>query len=381
MIARLLKNQIKSDLFLGKTIVIYGARQVGKTTLVQNLLSEFRNEGRYLNCEIPSVEQNLKDAEPEKLKAYLGDYKIIVLDEAQNLPNVGRVLKVITDTLKDVQIIATGSSSFDLANKTSEPMTGRVFHYILYPLSVSEIKSKSDLTSVDANLEKLLLYGSYPDVYTSSDEVAVKKLYELSSSYLFKDLLRFEGIKKSSLLKNLVVSLALQLGNQVTYNELAVKLGVSSLTVQKYIDLLEQTFVLFKLNSFSRNLRKEISKSFKVYFYDNGIRNALIDNFNPLSLRNDVGPLWENFCISERLKSNAYLNKKVKSYFWRTYDQQEIDYVEESSDKITGYEFKYSKTQKFRAPKLFQKKYDAEIYKIDSDNYWKFLTSDYLHKF
>lgn len=373
MIARLLKNQLKTDLFKGRTVILYGARQVGKTTLVQDILNEYGKDGRYLNCEILSVEQNLKDPEPEKLKAYLGDYKIIVLDEAQNLSNPGRVLKVITDTLKDVQIIATGSSSFDLANKTAEPMTGRVYHHILYPLSVMEIKSENDLMNVDANLERLLIFGAYPDVYTSSNEEAIKKLYELSSSYLFKDLLKFEGIKKSSLLKNLVVLLALQLGNQVSYNELAVKLGVSNLTIQKYIDLLEQSFVLFKLNSFSRNIRKEISKSFKIYFYDNGIRNALIDNFNQVSLRNDVGALWENFCISERMKANGYLNRKVKSYFWRTYDQQEIDYVEELPDKITGYEFKYSKNQKFKAPKIFQKKYNAEIHKIDRSNYWNFL--------
>lgn len=373
MISRLLEKSIKNDLFKGKTIILYGARQVGKTTLVQKILNEFGNDSRYLNCEILSVEQSLKDAEPDKLKTFLGNYKLLVLDEAQNILNIGLILKVITDNIKDVQIIATGSSSFELAGKTTEPMTGRVIHHTLYPLSTLEIKAEKDWLFIDAQMDKLLRFGSYPEVYTSSDEEAIKKLNELSSSYLFKDLFKFEGIKKSSLLKNLVVSLALQLGNEVTYNELAVKLGVSHLTVQKYIDLLEQSFVVFKLNSFSRNIRSEITKSFKIYFYDNGIRNALINNFNPISLRNDVGALWENFCISERIKSNAYLNRNVNIYFWRTYDQKEIDYVEESGGKITGYEIKYSEKQKVKVPKIFSETYTAEVHKVDKSNYWKFF--------
>jgi len=251
-------------------------------------------------------------------------------------------------------------------------MTGRIIQHILYPLSVLEIKEEEDWLSVDARLEKVLRLGMYPEIYTLPTDVAVSRLHELASSYLFKDLLKFDGIKKSSLLKNLVVSLALQLGNEVTYNELAVKLGVNSLTVQKYIDLLEQSFVIFKINSFSRNIRKELSKAFKIYFYDNGIRNALINNFNPLSMRNDIGALWENFCISERIKSNAYLNKKLNIYFWRTYDQKEIDYVEESSGKITGYELKYSQKQKLKVPKGFKEEYNAEIFKVDKNNFWKF---------
>lgn len=373
MITRLLENIVKSDLFKGKTLIIYGARQVGKTTLVEKILRDFGDEGRYLNCEILSVEQNLKDAEPEKLKAFFGNYKLLVLDEAQNIPNIGKILKVISDSIKDVQIIATGSSSFELASKTAEPMTGRVIHHILYPLSTLEIKNQKDWLFVDSNLEKLLRFGSYPEVYTSSDEDAIKKLTEISSSYLFKDLFKFEGIKKSSLFKNLVIMLALQLGREVTYNELALKLGVSHLTIQKYIDLLEQSFVVFKLNSFSRNIRNEITKSFKIYFYDNGIRNALINNFNSLSLRNDVGALWENFCISERIKSNAYLKRNANIYFWRTYDQKEIDYVEESSGRITGYEIKYSEKQKIKIPKIFSETYNAEVHKIDKNNYWKFF--------
>jgi predicted AAA+ superfamily ATPase len=372
VITRLLNKSINQSLFKGKTIVLYGARQVGKTTLVQDILKDFTNEGRYLNCEILSVEENLKDPEPEKIKAFLGNYKLIVLDEVQNIPNTGKILKVISDSIKDVQIIATGSSSFDLANKAAEPMTGRIIQHILYPLSILETKETEDWLFVDARLEQVLRLGLYPEIYNLPEEEAVNRLHELASSYLFKDLLRFEGIKKSSLLKNLVVSLALQLGNEVTYNELAVKLGVNSLTVQKYIDLLEQSFVIFRINSFSRNIRKELSKAFKVYFYDNGIRNAIINNFNPLSMRNDIGALWENFCISERIKSNSYLNKKVNIYFWRTYDQKEIDYVEEVSGKITGYELKYSEKQKIKTPKGFKETYEAEVYKVDKNNFWKF---------
>lgn len=373
MIKRFLENSIKKDLFKKKAIILYGARQVGKTTLAQEILKEFGKEGRYINCEIFSVEQNLREAEPEKIRAYLGNYKLIVLDEAQNIPNVGKILKIITDSIPEIQIIVTGSSSFDLAYKTSEPMTGRVVHHTLFPLSVLEIKANEDWLNVDAKLEKLLRLGSYPDVYTSTEEESINKLNEIASSYLFKDLLKFEGIKKSSLLKNLVISLALQIGNEVTYNELASKLGVNSITIQKYIDLLEQTFVVFKLNSFSRNLRKELTKAFKIYFYDLGIRNALINNFNPLSIRNDVGALWENFCIVERRKSNEYLNRKANSYFWRTYDQKEVDYIEEAKGEITGYEFKYSQKQSAKIPKLFAKTYNASIHKIDKSNYWKFL--------
>ena len=373
MIKRLLENNIEGTLLEGKTIILYGARQVGKTTLVQNILNNYGKIGRYLNCEIISVEQNLTKAEPEKLKAFLGDYKLIVLDEAQNLQNTGKILKVITDSLKDIQIIATGSSSFDLANKTAEPMTGRVITHTLFPLSVLEIKNNSDWLTVDAQLEKLLIFGSYPEIYTSNEEKAIKKLEELASSYLFKDLLQFKGIKKSSLLKNLLIALALQLGNEVTHNELASKFGVSSLTIQKYLDLLEQSFVIFKLNSFSRNIRKELTKAFKIYFYDNGIRNALINNFNAIPLRNDIGALWENFCISERIKANSYNNRNVNSYFWRTYDQKEIDYIEETSGEIIGYEMKYSEKQKLKVPKGFKETYNAEVYKIDKSNYWKFF--------
>lgn len=372
MVKRFLEKNINDDLFKGKTIIIYGARQVGKTTLVQNLLKDFGDKGRYLNCEIINVEENLKEADPEKLKAFLGNYGLVVLDEAQNIPNIGKILKIMTDNLKETLVIATGSSSFDLANKTAEPMTGRIYRHILYPLSILELKDYEDWLEIDSKLERFLIYGSYPEIYNSNNEEASNKLIEISSSYLFKDVLKFEGIKKSRLLKDLVLSLALQLGNEVTYNELASGLGVSSLTVQKYIDLLEQSFVIYRLNAFSKNIRNEISKSFKVYFYDNGIRNAIINNFNKTSLRNDVGALWENFCISERMKSNSHYKKNVKTFFWRTYDQKEIDFIEQSADKLTGYEFKYSAQKKFKPSKTFTENYNADVHLVNRRNYWKF---------
>lgn len=373
MISRILENSIEADLFKGKIIILYGARQVGKTTLVESILQKFGEKGRFLNCETLSVEQNLKEAEPDKLRAFFGNYKIIGLDEAQNIPNIGRILKVFIDSVKDIQIIATGSSSFELADKTSEPLTGRVFHHILYPLSALEIKGGSDWISFDGKIDQLLRFGSYPEVYLSDEKYAKRKLGEISTSYLFKDLLKLEGVRKSSLLKNLILLLALQLGKEVSYNELSTTLQVSHLTIQKYIDLLEQNFVIFRLNAFSRNLRKEISKSIKVYFFDLGIRNALINNYNPLSLRNDVGALWENFCIAERIKSNSYSHRQVNSYFWRTYDQNEIDYVEEINGIITGYEIKYSPKQKVKVPKLFTETYNSKVLRVDRGNYWQFF--------
>jgi predicted AAA+ superfamily ATPase len=376
MIKRLLENNILNGLFKGKTIILYGARQTGKTTLVKTILERTKEKGRYLNCEILSVEQNLSEAEPEKLRAYLGNYKLIVLDEAQNLSNTGKLLKIITDTIPEIQVIATGSSSFDLANKTAEPMTGRTITYTLFPLSTAEIKNHEDWMSVEAKLERILRFGLYPEIYTLSDEEAAERLNEISSAYLYRDLLKFEGIKKSALLKNLLISLALQLGSEVTYNELATRLGVSSLTVQKYIDLLEQSFIVFRLYSFSRNIRKELTKAVKIYFYDTGIRNAVINNFNSLSLRNDAGALWENFCIAERVKANSYSRRGVNAYFWRTYDQKEIDYIEEVSGKITGYEIKYSHGGKRKIPKIFAETYGAEVKTVDRSNFWKFTVPE-----
>jgi len=372
-IPRLLENQIKQRLFKGKIIIIYGARQVGKTTLAQKILNEYGEKGRYLNCELLSIERGLAEPEAEKMKAFLGDYKIIVLDEAQNISNIGRALKIMVDTYPDLQIIATGSSSFDLSQKIAEPLTGRAFQFILYPLSIKEIKESRDMFYIESKLENILRFGAYPEVFQLDENSAKERLNEISSNYLYKDILKFEGVKKSSAIKNLLRLLALQLGNEVSYQELASNLGINRLTVQKYIDILEQSFIIFKLNAFSHNKRKEISKSIKIYFYDLGIRNSLVENYNRLDIRNDAGALWENFCILERKKINDASMRFVNSYFWRTYDKKEIDYVEEIGGEIMGFEFKWGTQKSYKPPEEFIKKYQAKVEKVDRSNYWKFL--------
>lgn len=373
IINRLIEPKITKNLFKGKVIIIYGARQVGKTTLSKKILNDFKENGKYLNCELASVQQGLSVIEAEKIKSFLGDYKLVVFDEAQNIEDIGKVLKIMVDTYPDIQIIATGSSSFDLADKISEPLTGRNFTYLLYPLSVREIVKQFDAFYGEAKIETMLRFGLYPEVFSLSDEEAKDRLDEISSNYLYRDILRFDGIKKTDVVNKMLMLLALQLGQEVSYIELGRQLGINRLTVERYIDLLEKSFIVFKLRAFSRNKRKEISKSVKVYFYDLGIRNSLIQNYNPPELRADTGALWENFCIVERKKYLEEKGKRVNSYFWRTYDQKEIDYVEEAEGAISGYEFKWSPKKTYRLPKRFMEQYNAKVEKINRDNFWKFL--------
>jgi len=371
---RLIQPQIENRLFKGKVIVIYGARQVGKTTLVKQILEKHKGEkSLYLNCELLSVQQNLSVPEAEKLKNYIGEHKLVVLDEAQKISNIGLILKILVDTYPNIQVIATGSSSFDLAEKISEPLTGRVDRFILYPFSFKEIEQKYNRFEISAKLENIIRFGSYPEVFFLSEKEAKFRLEEISSNYLYKDILLFEGIKKSSVIVNLLQLLALQLGNEVSYQELATQLGISRLTVQKYIDLLEQSFIIFTLRAFSRNIRKEISKSVKLYFYDLGIRNSLIQNYNFSKIRNDTGALWENLIIIERMKGNAYRQTFANHYFWRTYDQKEIDFVEELDGKLYGYEIKWG-NKKHKEPKLWKETYDnAEFKIINQENYLEFV--------
>lgn len=372
MLTRILTDQIKARLFQGKTIILYGARQTGKTTLVKSIMQQYEQDARYLNCEILSVEQNLREAEPDKLKSYLGGSRLVILDEAQHISDIGKILKLMTDEMPETQILATGSSSLNLRYMTAEPMTGRTIEFLLYPLSILEIKLQGDWFTADAQLERILRLGSYPEIYLSNDDLAKERLDQLASSYLYRDLLRYEGIKKTSVLNDLLISLALQLGSEVSYHELAVKLGINRLTVQKYIDLLEQSYVIFRLRAFSRNLRKELTKSVKIYFYDTGIRNALLQNYNLFDLRQDTGALWENYCIAERMKANSFAGRKVNTYFWRTYDQKEVDYIEEAEGKLTGYEFKYSPDAKIKSASEFKETYNAEVHRVDRKNFWKF---------
>lgn len=373
IINRLIETKIREKLFKGKVVIVYGARQVGKTTLAKNILESYKKDGRYLNCELVSVQQGLSSIEAERIKSFLGEYKLAILDEAQNIKDIGKILKIMVDTYPNLQIIATGSSSFDLADKISEPLTGRNFTFLLYPFSVREIAKQSDAFTAEAKIDTILRFGMYPEVFFLSNDGAKDRLDEIASNYLYKDILRFDGIKKASLISKMLMLLALQLGHEVSYIEIGKQLGINRLTVERYIDLLEKSFVVFRLRAFSRNKRKEISKSVKVYFYDLGIRNSLMQNYNPPELRDDIGALWENFCIVERKKYLEEIGKRVNAYFWRTYDQKEIDYIEEADGKICGYEFKWNKKQNYRAPKGFMDQYGAQIEKVDRGNFWKFL--------
>ena len=376
MIQRSIQKNIEHWLFRRKVIVIYGARQVGKTTLAEEILKKYPDKQcRYYNCELLTVKAAFETTNEEALRKTLGNLELVVLDEAQNIENIGLVLKIIVDTFPHIQVIATGSSSFDLANKVSEPLTGRVISFILYPLSLKEISSQNEYVKIEAKLEDILRFGAYPEVFDQPESDARVLLESIASNYLYKDILMHEKLKNPKQLLELLQLLALQVGNEVSYHEIGQKLGLSSATVKKYIDLLSKCFVLFTLPAFSRNKRKEIGKSVKIYFYDLGIRNVLIQTFNPLKIRNDIGALWENFCIVERLKSNQANQRYVNSYFWRTYKGEEIDYIEEHSGQLDGYEFKWGiQKREYNPPRAFIDNYEnASVKRIDKNNYYEFL--------
>ena len=326
LIKRKLQSVIEGKLFKGKAILLIGARQVGKSTLFHQIIQEGAEQVLSLNCDEPEVKNMLSEMNTTELRMLIGNHRLVMIDEAQRVPGIGLTLKRITDNFPDVQLLVTGSSSFQLQGELDEPLTGRKYEYHLYPLSTAELMESGGFLSVKQTLEARLIYGSYPDVLNHSDE-AKEILMNIAGSYLYKDLLALEGIRKPVLLEKLLVALALQMGSEVSYNEIAQTIGSDSKTVEKYIDLLEKCYIVFRLSAFSRNLRTELKKSKKIYFYDNGIRNAILQNFAPLALRADVGALWENFFISERVKANHYQGRYVKSYFWRTTQQQEIDYI------------------------------------------------------
>jgi predicted AAA+ superfamily ATPase len=363
LIKRTIQQKIEEFLYHGKVIIIYGARRVGKTTLTKQLLESHPNS-KYINCELLQNKTALETTNSEILKNFLGSYKLIVLDEAQNVAGIGSVLKVIIDTFPEIQIIATGSSSFELGNKVMEPLTGRSRVFYLYPFSLSEIMGNKDSITVQANLEVFLRYGLYPEVFIKSETDAIEELNNIAGNYLYKDILQYENLKRSDLLINLLRALALQIGNEISLNELSRLLGENINTIKRYIELLEKSFVIFRLRSFSRNLRKEIAKGQKIYFLDLGIRNSLIQNFNQLMMRNDVGGLWENFCILERMKLNQNNRKFVNTYFWRTYDQKEIDYIEESGGHLRAFEFKFNEKAKSKPPSEFLKTYPEGSFEV-----------------
>jgi predicted AAA+ superfamily ATPase len=373
-IARYQQQNIEKWLFKQKVIVVYGARQVGKTTIMKEIIKKYPGKAYYLDCDIATVRQSLQQEDPLILKRMLGDIKLLIIDEAQRVENIGIILKLLHDHCPEIQVIATGSSSFELANKTNEPLTGRSLEFILYPLSFSELTQVYNPFEIKGQLENLLIYGSYPEIATASHEDAIKLLNDLTNKYLYKDILDFEHLKKPELLTKLLQLLAFQVGNEVSRHELAVTLQTSSATIDRYINLLEKCFVIFRLTPFSRNLRKEITSKEKIYFYDLGIRNSLIAQFNPLALRSDVGALWENFCIVERMKYRQQIEAYGNIYFWRTHDQQEIDYIEDYDGILHGYEFKWRKS-KYIPPKAFLHNYtNSSITLIHNENFWDFIT-------
>jgi uncharacterized protein len=371
---RLVYDKIKERLFQEKIIILYGARRTGKTTLCKELIGEFGDDGKYFNCENLETRTALEAQNPQRLREFLGQGKLFILDEAQNVNNIGQSLKLLIDNYPEIQIIATGSSSFDLANKTGEPLVGRAFTLTLHPLSIAEISNSTSNSQAISDLSNQLRFGMMPHIYNlGSTEQKIEELQELASRYLYKDILELEDVRSPRLLNDLLRALALQVGQEVSLRELAGLLNVAHTTIDRYLDLLEKTFVIYRLRSFSRNLRKELGKSFKVYFWDLGIRNSLLINYNEINNRTDTGALWENFCITERLKKNSNERRFVNTYFWRTYDQKEIDYIEESNGELHAFEFKFNKKQS-KPPTEFLETYTSSDYlEINRENYFKFL--------
>ena len=372
MIPRILETSIKRDLFKGKAIIIFGPRQSGKTTLI-NKISE--SEGipfMIMNGDEPDTRELLENATSTKLKTIIGNHKLLIIDEAQRIANIGITIKLITDNLKHVQVIATGSSAFELAAGISEPLTGRKYEHFLFPFSFEEMSNYTGGIEEQRLLEHRLIFGYYPEVINHPGQEQ-RHLALLTDSYLYKDLFAYEKIKKPSLLQKLLRALALQLGNEISFNEISGLIGADKETVERYIDLLEKAFVVFTLPSFSRNHRTEIRKGRKVYFLDNGIRNAILSNYTPVGLRTDVGALWENFLVSERRKANHYHGRYGNAYFWRTVQQQEIDYLEERDGGLDAYEFKWGSKKK-KAPKTWTSNYPEASYTvINPQNYPEFI--------
>ena len=370
MIRRLLQDKIEERMFSGKVIIVIGARQVGKSTLFNMVLEGRQEPVLQLNCDEPEVREMLAGMNSQELRLLIAGNKIVMIDEAQRVDRIGMTLKRITDNFPDAQLLVTGSSSFELQNRLDEPLTGRKYEYHLFPLSTGELMRAYGLLGVKQTLENRLIYGSYPDIFNHKED-AKELLHNLSGSYLYKDILSLDNVRRPTLLVKLLTALALQVGSEVSYNELAQTVGTDNKTVEKYVDLLEKCFIIFKLSGFSRNLRTELKRAKKFYFYDNGIRNAILQNFAPLALRQDTGALWENFFISERIKANQYAGRYVNSYFWRTNQQQEIDYIEEADGQFSLFEMKWNpKKANTQFPASFLSTYDVREQAIVTPENW-----------
>ena len=376
MIERAIYREFQGQIKPGRVLILLGARRVGKTHLLKQIASKLPEaQTLFLNGEDQRTIDRMAERSVENFKLLLGSAKFLFIDEAQNIPDIGGKLKLLVDEMPDVHVIVTGSSMFELNNKLGQPLVGRSHVIQLFPLAQIEYQTQENTVETFSKLEQRLIFGSYPELLNFSDnEEKIDYLEGIVSSYLLKDILAYEGIKKADKIIDLLRLIAFQIGNEVSLDELAINLkGISRNTIESYLDLLSKVFIIYPVKGFSRNLRKEISKSNRWYFYDNGIRNALIRNYNPLNLRNDQGQLWENYLMAERMKVNAYLKRRVNTYFWRTYDQQEIDLIEESGIDLSAFEFKW-KMNKVKIPAAWKNNYPSAMFEvIHNENYLNFV--------
>jgi len=373
-IQRQLEGVIKNSLFKGRIIVVYGARQVGKTTLVKKVAQDLGEPFGYLNCDELDVLSKFSKADNSlALRRLMGENRLVIIDEAQRVLNIGLKLKILIDQYPEIQLLVTGSSSLDLANETAEPLTGRSDEFWLFPLSIGEVWRGSDNILRQRELDNWLVYGSYPGVWNlESDSEKGVKIKQLAANYLYKDVLKFDQVKNSEIVLKLLQALALQIGSEVSFNELAMTVGVGKQTVARYIDLLEKVFVIFSLKPYSGNLRQALNKKRKIYFLDLGIRNAIINNLNPISIRDDVGKLWENFVIAEKYKSQLGLGYKTNLYFWRTYAGQEVDLVEDMGGELIGWEIKLKRKNR-KQPKDWGLYPNSSWKEVDRENFWEMV--------
>ncbi len=378
IIERIIEEALRKAIQPNKVIVLLGPRRVGKTVLLNKLIEYTDKPYIFFNGEDIMANQSLERRSIIHYKNLLEGKKLLLIDEAQKIPDVGKILKLMVDNIEGIEIIVTGSSAFDIERYTGEPLTGRKKTFHLFPFSELEYTQTENLIEKREHLYDRLIFGNYPElIHLEGKKSKVEYLQEVLNSYLLKDILTFENIRNSEKILRLLQLIAFQIGGEVSYHELGKQLGISRNTVEKYLDLLSKVFIIHRVGGFSRNLRKEISKSSRWYFYDNGIRNALIANLNPINLRNDIGQLWENYAISERLKMQHYNKTLVYNYFWRTYDQQEIDWIEDRGGKLYGYEFKWNEKKKVKVPTAWKNTYtDSEFRVINPTNYIEWLKED-----